>query len=154
MVLLPIISFSQLKQMNIEIGKTYSENDLEVMYGPNWRSILKLDPIPRLVKPIIDDFKDFDSENKSIFIKIHDYIQELNPDLYYRVYACGSRVKGYWKTIEEAKALSIQYGRPVKPSDYDYWTLAPNKPTKELFYERLNVVVDFNKTDKQVLITK
>ena len=116
-------------------------------------SILKLNSVPLLQKPIINSFSDFDNETKRIYTLIYNYILELNYDQNFEVYATGSRVQGSWKTIDEAKQLSEQYNRYVKPSDYDFWTTALKIPTKQQFFDKIGVDVDFNKGNKQVLIS-
>lgn len=136
----------------IEIGKNYTPKELEQIYGSSWRSIFKLDTIPMPQKSVINNFEEFDQETKNIYTQIYNYILELNYGQDFKVYATGSRVKGYWRTVEEAQQLSEQYDRYVKPSDYDFWTTAPKIPTKQQFFERVGVHVDFNKGDKQVLI--
>ncbi len=138
----------------IELHKNYTPRELEQMYGPNWRTLFNLDFIPYPQKPIINSFEEFDPKTKTIYSQIYDYVLELNPGAVPEVYATGSRVKGYWRTPEEAQELSIKYNRRVKVSDYDYWTPAKNKPTSEQFLNRLGVRVDFNRGDKQVLISK
>ncbi len=136
----------------IEIGKNYTPRELEQIYGSNWRTIFKLDSIPMPQKPIINSFKEFDQETKNTYTQIYNYILELNYGQDFKVYATGSRVKGYWRTVEEAQQLSEQYGRYVKASDYDFWTTALKIPTKQQFFDRVGVHVDLNKGNKQVLI--
>jgi len=135
----------------IQVGKNYTPKELEQMYGSNWRSIFKLDSVPLPQKPIINNFSEFDEDTKNVYLQIYNLILEQNYGQTFKVYATGSRVKGYWRTEEEAQQLSEQYDRYVKTSDYDFWTTARKVPTKQEFLQ-LGIKADFNHGDKQVLI--
>jgi hypothetical protein len=135
-----------------KIGVTYTAEELQQLYGENWKSILKLDAVKRPQKPVINTFDEFDEPTKSIYKSIYEIIAEYNPNINFKVYATGSRIKGKWITEEEARLLSIEYDRYVKPSDYDYCTDAPIKPTAKIFYDRLGVKVDHVGSDHKVAI--
>jgi hypothetical protein len=139
-----------------EFGVNYTASQLEALYGPDWKKLLKLDSPPTTNKPPVYKYEDFDEHHKTIYLAIYEIIAEINNDPSVLVYATGSRIKGKWKTAEEAQQLSIQHQRVVKPSDYDYFTLAKSPP-KSYFKDKLGIVVDLNRDwvplSRLVLIT-
>ena len=140
----------------IEKGRKYTAKELQDILGVDWRKELGMVGVPFAKnKPIINTFDEFDDDTKAIYAGIYNIVKELNPNIEFRVWATGSRVKGYWRTDEEAEQLAKQYDvHWVKYSDYDYITDAPKKPSAEYFMERLKVKVDFvGGEDHKVLIT-
>ncbi len=141
-----------MQELKHKLGVTYTAEELRLIYGDNWKSILKLDTVKRPKKPIVNAFEEFDEPTKSIYQRIYEIIAKCNPNLEFKVYATGSRIKGRWITEEEARLLTIEYDRYVKPSDYDYWTDAPIKPSAQAFFDKLGVKVDHIGSDRKVMI--
>lgn len=128
----------------IKKHKTYNVKELKQLFGNNWQDAIGIFKAPPISpKPIINNFDEFDNETKLIYTHISNIIKEKNPTQQVQVWATGSRVKGTWKTKEEAEAILINYpNAKVKYSDYDYHTDAIRRPTKEEFFETLGVSVD------------
>tara|TARA_R110000868_G_scaffold54673_2_gene170650 strand:+ start:1480 stop:1974 length:495 start_codon:yes stop_codon:yes gene_type:complete len=136
------------------VNKTYTFAELKELMGEEFISKFGKG-IPRVInKKIIEKYSDFDKDTKAIYKGIYDLIKAKNPNQDFELYATGSRIKGYWRTIEEADALALQYGFKAKYSDYDCTTNAINKPTKEDYLKALNVAVDYAGSEaEKILIT-
>jgi len=127
----------------IQKHRNYTVAELKQMFGPNWRDELGIPRQPVIQNhPIINSFGEFDDETKEIYLTIYNLIKSKNINRNINVWATGSRVKGTWKTKEEAEEYAVTYKCRVKYSDYDYHTDALVKPTKQEFQEVLNVPVD------------
>lgn len=126
----------------IEKGKNYKPQDLEKIIGPDWLIKLGLASIPYPEKPVINNYNEFDQETKNIYLKIYNLLKEKNPDQDFNVWASGSRVRGHWRTKEEANTLSIQYNTKVKYSDYDFCTDAKNIPPNNIISEIIGEKID------------
>jgi len=127
----------------IEKHRNYTIRELKELFGPNWREALGIPYQPVIQnKPIINFFEEFDDETKEIYLTIYNLIKSKNINRNINVWATGSRVKGTWKTKEEAEEYAVTYKCRVKYSDYDYHTDALVRPTKQEFEEILNVSVD------------
>ena len=128
----------------IEKNKNYTVSDLKKLFGSNWRDHLDIPRQPVIQnKPIINFFNEFNDETKNIYLKIKNIIKEKNKNIDINVWATGSRVKGTWKTKQEAEDYAITYNCRVKYSDYDYYTNATILPSNKEFKELLNVSIDF-----------
>lgn len=127
----------------IEKHRNYTVRELKELFGPNWREALGIPYQPVIQNhPVINSFEEFDDETKEIYLTIYNLIKSKNPTRNINVWATGSRVKGTWKTKEEAEEYAVTYKCRVKYSDYDYHTDALVRPTKQEFQEALNVPVD------------
>lgn len=128
----------------IEKNKNYNIKELKELFGDEWQDKIGIiKPPPISPKPFINSFDDFDEKTKQIYTNIYNLIKEKNQSKDINVWATGSRVKGKWKTPQEAEAILINYpNAKVKYSDYDFCTDAQNYPTKQQFYKQLGVAID------------
>jgi hypothetical protein len=123
----------------IEKNKNYTVAELKALLGDDWSNKAGIVVIPRVQnKPVINSFDEFDPDTKHIYTTIKNLILNKNSRKAVNVWASGSRVKGTWRTKEEAELNKV-----VKYSDYDYCTDAPIIPSKKEFAEVLTVPVDF-----------
>ena len=138
----------------IQKHRNYTVAELKSLLGDNWREQLGLIQVPIICnKPIINTFADFDDDTKQIYINIYNAIKAKNPNKDIQVWATGSRIKGTWRTSEEAEQLAQQYNKKVKYSDYDCFTDAPNKPSEQELTLQIGVKVDYaGGEDRKVLI--
>lgn len=132
--------------------KTYTFAELKALKGEEFIKSFGRG-IPRIInKKIIEKYSDFDKDTKAIYKGIYDLIKAKNPEQDFILYATGSRVKGHWRTTEEADALALEYGVRPKYSDYDCVTNAVNKPTKQEYMDALNVAVDYNGSESEKVL--
>jgi hypothetical protein len=135
----------------MEIGKNYTEKELFDIYGPFWMKKLNLSKIPVIKnKKEVFNFQDFEEESKEVYIKIKAYIQQYNQNQKINLWATGSRVKGSWKTREEADQLAKDYNtKKIKYSDYDFLTDAKFLPSNRDIERFLgeNILVDGRRLD-------
>ena len=138
----------------MELYRDYTPSELKKLFGNDWSKKLGLLFPPKIInKPIINNFIEFDEYTKSIYIAIYNCVKEKNPNKDIKVWATGSRIKGYWRTKEEAEQLALDYNKPIKYSDYDYRTDAANKPTEAEFLNKIGVKVDLSGgEDRKVLV--
>lgn len=128
----------------IENGKNYKPADLKKIFGENWRYKLGLINVIYPQKPKISNFFEFDEETQSVYIKIYNILKEKNPDQNFDVWATGSRVKGYWRTKEEAEQIALKYNKKIKYSDYDFCTNAKNIPDINVLSSIIGEKVDIS----------
>jgi len=128
----------------IQKHKNYTVAELKTLLGDDWKKQLGIEAVPVVCnKPIINTFADFDDATKQIYINIYNAIKAKNPDVDIQVWATGSRIKGTWRTNEEADQLSQQYNKVVKYSDYDCQTDALIKPTAAELTTQVGVSIDY-----------
>lgn len=100
------------------LGVIYTPAEIEEMYG---KEFFKKPP-QRPIKLKITNASQFDAEHQQTYAVIAAKIQEKNIEPV-QVWACGSRVHGYWWTPEEDPSN--------KGSDWDIWTDAKVRPDKK-----------------------
>jgi hypothetical protein len=100
------------------LGVSYTRAEVIEMYGEQFVTPFP----PRPSKPCVEDAAQFDENHQQTYATIAAKIQELNQDPI-QVWACGSRVKGYWWTPEEDPRK--------RGSDWDIWTNAKTLPDKQ-----------------------
>lgn len=138
----------------IEKHKNYTAKDLQEIYGPDWYIKLGFDKVDYPKKQKINSFEEFDQETKNIYLNIFNILKGKNPTQDFNIWACGSRVRGYWRTKEEAETMASQHNRPVKYSDYDFCTDAKNVPSNDYISGLVGVKVDrlLNDTFKVLIV--
>lgn len=129
----------------IEKGKPYTPKQLKEIFGEDYfEKKSKLSIIS--TKQKIKHFEEFDEFTKEVYKKIYDEVIRCNRSHpHAKVYATGSRVSGMWKTPEESEEIAKNLGIKPKYSDYDYWTDAPVKPSKNRLDDLTGVETDFIK---------
>lgn len=101
---------------------TFTAQELQAIYGDNWRKLLGLSSRPVLRnKPVVKNFADFPPDTQQIYLKIAKAIK-LATNMPFQLWAIGSRVKGTWRTEEEEEKIAAENNIKVKHSDYDYAT--------------------------------
>lgn len=101
---------------------TFTAQELQAIYGDNWRKLLGLSRRPVLRnKPAIKSFADFPSDTQQIYLKIASAIK-VATNRPFQLWATGSRIGGTWRTAEEEEKIAAENNIKVKYSDYDYTT--------------------------------
>jgi len=125
----------------LKVGKAYSAKEVRKLIGEEaWINQISL-PFNFSEKPKANSFKELEEETKQIYLQIRAHLQALNPDQEVQVWATGSRIKGTWKTIEEAEQYAALYDLKPKYSDYDFKTNAKVVEGLQELSEKLGVLL-------------
>lgn len=116
--------------MTIELHTNYTVQQLLAMRDKIPSVAARLPRTIVAAKPKVRRFNDFDAAHRQVYRAIHEAVSLANPGERFELFAFGSRVKGDWRTDEEADGITPA-GVQVKYSDWDVVSTAPNRPTDE-----------------------